>query len=258
MAIAKTKNALKQRMERFFASKDPSRAEANDVISSLSNVTDLYIFGGMVRDICLFGVNGFQSDIDVICNSDKNTLINALNFKNIKEVNENRFGGFRISQLQLDIDIWCMNDTWAFTNQLIEFDGLDSVLSTTLMTWDSILYDFSNKKIICNDDYLKDLLAGRLELVLEKTPNEIGAIVRVLRTIYGKHAQILGQKAACMLKRSIMSYKPEELVFYESKSYSTKYLNIQRINSISTLLTFYEGQGDISVTNFNQLPLNLE
>lgn len=257
MAIAKTKNALKQRIERFFDSSNSARAEANDVLSSLSGVTDLYIFGGMIRDICLFGSKGFKSDIDIICNSDKRSLINALNFKNIIEINENKFGGFRISKLELDIDIWCINDTWAFKNDIIKFEDINSILSTTLMTWDSILYDFSNKKIICNDDYLKDLLSGRLELVLEKTPNEIGAIVKILRTIYGKHAQTLGQKAATMLKRAIATYTPKELILYESNSYSTKYLNIERIETISNVLDLYTGVGDISVTNFNQLPLDL-
>ncbi|MBO2583968.1 hypothetical protein [Shewanella algae] len=258
MAIAKTKNALKQRLERFFSSKEQFRIDANDFLYSLSSIADTYVFGGMVRDICLFGIKGFESDIDVICSLDKKTLINALQSKNINNISENKFGGFRVSQKKIDIDIWCINDTWAFTNELIRFDGLDSILSTTLMTWDSVLYDFKNKKIICNDNYFDDLLTGRLELVLERTPNEIGAIVRVLRTIYGKHAQILGPKAVYMLKKALVDYKPDELIRYERKSYSSKYLNTQRIISISDLLRNHEEKKEISITSFKQLPLILE
>lgn len=257
MTTARTKNALKQRVERFFASNEPARAEVSDVLNSLANIADIYVFGGMIRDICLFGIKGFQSDIDVICNSDKETLIRALTFKNIHDITENKFGGFRIKQLGWDVDIWCANDTWAFKNGLIEFQGINSLLSTTLMTWDSVLYNFSTKEIICNDDYLKDLLSGRLELVLKETPNEIGSIVRILRTIYGKHAQTLGEKAACMLKNAITNYNPNDFILYEYSSYSKKYLNNERLLSLSMLLEDYDGSGDLIVSNYKQLPLNL-
>ncbi|MGI1999784.1 hypothetical protein [Shewanella frigidimarina] len=257
MSTAKTTKALKQRVERFFVSNNAGRNEVNDILSSLTNVADIYIFGGMIRDICLYGVKKFDSDIDVICTCDRNSLVNALLFNNINVFSENKFGGIRIKQLEWDIDIWCVRDTWAFKKGYIPFVNINSILSTTLMTWDSILYDFNRKQVICDDDYLKDLMLGRLELVLDKTPNEIGSIVRILRAIYGKDAISIGEKVINMLKNRIGKYSIDELVQYEINSYSKRYLNSARVESLISLLKNYIGYGDLSVEKYKQLSLDI-
>lgn len=80
----------------------------------------------------------------------------------------------------------------AFKNRIVEFKDTYSLLNTTLMSWDSILYDVKKKHLISPDNYLHDLHHRRLELVLQKTPNEVGSVIKILRTIYNKRVQIPG------------------------------------------------------------------
>lgn len=43
-----------------------------------------------------------------------------------------------------------------------EYTDISSVLDTTLMSWDAILYDVKNGRVICRDEYFSDLSKNRL------------------------------------------------------------------------------------------------
>lgn len=73
------------------------------------------------------------------------------------------------------------------------------------MSWDSILYDVKKKHLISPDNYLHDLHHRRLELVLQKTPNEVGSVIKILRTIYNKRVQITGPQLTDFCYRLCMN-----------------------------------------------------
>lgn len=257
---APNKEALRKRVNRFFSAKSLANTGVNEVISSLTDCAETYIFGGMIRDIGLFGLKKFESDIDLVFDGNRAMLLSALRKAKITDYSENKFGGFRVKQSRQskwDIDIWTTHDTWAFKEGHVDFNNVNSLLDTVLMTWDSVLYNLSTKKIIYKDNYLDDLVAGRLEVVLEKNPNEIGSAVRLLRAIYGKHANCLGGNASQLLINILIENHVDDLLEYERESYGKRYLSANKITRLRNSLAHYDGQGDFDVSQFYQLPLDL-
>lgn len=173
----------------------------------------------MIRDIGLYGRGGFRSDIDLVIDWSRQDLIDALKSLRIEQVSFNRLGGIRFHYNSLDFDIWCVQDTWAFKNRMVAYEDTHSLLKTTLMSWDSVLYDVKKKRVISTENYLDDLHERRLELVLRATPNQVGSIIKILRTIYNKRVQVVGPLLCDYLLQSLQAHSYETLRQYEYRSY---------------------------------------
>jgi hypothetical protein len=233
--VADRPDLLKRRIEDFFGYRS-ERLAARELIVSLAGDSHAWIFGGMIRDIGLFGCKGFTSDIDVVIASDRETLQCCLRRFEITDYTINKLGGIRFSYKNIDIDIWCLSDTWAFTQNLIPLEDEYSLLKTTLMTWDAVLYGLHNRKLISPRNYLDDLMDRRLELVLDHTPNEIGSLIKVLRTIYGKQVVTLGPKLCAFLQSVMHNYTVETLCRYESGHYKSNLINGLKITKLQYML----------------------
>ena len=254
---APNKHALIKRVTRFFDSNTWDKAPINKLINALCKRADTYLFGGMIRDIGLFGLKKFKSDIDLVFDGDKRELLKAFNDAGIVDVVENKFGGFRVKNLKWDIDIWAVHDTWAFKKGLVDFNNVDSLLDTTLMTWDAVLFNLSTRELIAKNGYLEDLISGRLEIVLKENPNQIGTLVRILRAIFGKHAVKLGENLIKLILDLLDEFTPEQIINYEKLSYSQNYISFENLNFLERLLSTYPGKGDLILSSNNQLSLDL-
>ncbi|MRT10719.1 hypothetical protein GJV07_00240 [Enterobacteriaceae bacterium RIT711] len=253
MNIVQSKRNLKRRVEGFFASEKDERQAASNFIEALSMHAHVYIFGGMIRDIGLFGHNGFSSDIDLVFHGSRHKLYQALESLNIPHFTENKFGGFRLTHSRMDYDIWSLEDTWAFREDVISLHNIDSLLHTTLMTWDAVIYDINAKKIITQPNYFQDLINRRLDLVLEKNPNEKGSVVKIIRTIYGKNAATLGGKLCAFLKNHLSCYSSTELIQYERANFDKNLITAARIDKLLILLEQWQKGEDI-IINVQQKP----
>lgn len=237
--VADRPDLLKRRIEDFFSYRREHIA-ARELIVSLAGNSHAWIFGGMIRDLGLFGCQGFNSDIDVVIESDRDTLQSYLHQCDITDYTINKFGGVRFRYETIDIDIWCLADTWAFTQNIIQFENEHSLLKTTLMSWDAVLYGLHNRQLISQGNYLDDLMDRRLELVLDYTPNEIGSIVKVLRTIYGKQVVTLGPKLCVFLQNVMHTYTVERVCSYELDNYKTNLINGLKIAKLQYMLNHNE------------------
>ncbi|MGV2488706.1 UNVERIFIED_CONTAM: hypothetical protein FOS07_33190, partial [Bacillus mycoides] len=113
MKVASRHDLLKRRLDAFFTSCDERKA-ARELIVSLAQGSHAWIFGGMIRDIGLFGRKGFRSDIDVVVDADRHELTARLAQSPIQQCQMNKLGGIRFRYQNIDFDIWCLADTWAF------------------------------------------------------------------------------------------------------------------------------------------------
>ncbi|MGS3629742.1 hypothetical protein ACLFKX_11300 [Enterobacter hormaechei] len=149
--------------------------------------------------------------------------------------------------MSLDFDIWSINDTWAFKNRIVEFKDTYSLLNTTLMSWDSILYDVKKKHLISPDNYLHDLHHRRLELVLQKTPNEVGSVIKILRTIYNKRVQILGPQLTDFLLQALHEHSFDQLRQYEYGSYHSSSFSVEDLRRLKEDLCHFRTGFDIKI-----------
>jgi len=104
-----------------------------------------YVVGGYFRDFLL---NQPSRDVDVITDLSQVQLISLVNNANVK-FKTNRHGGIKISLNQIEIDIWTIENNWAFRNNLVklnENDILNSIAKGCFYNFDSLainLYTFN-------------------------------------------------------------------------------------------------------------------
>jgi hypothetical protein len=254
----KDKYSLKKRVDRFFNTPPKFRGEVSSVVMSLTkeSTKNIYAFGGLVRDISLFGITNFSSDVDLVFGGSKTELERALKSLNPIHLSENKFGGFRLRMKSWDIDIWSAADTWAFRESLVTYSSIESLLETTLMSWDSVIYNINDRKLIYRENYLDDILKGRLDIVLEKNPNEIGAMVRLGRTIHSKNVLSLSPKAANLIKYYLSTFSFDDIIQYEINSYNNQYLTTKNLNSLYNKINSNDIYKDV-ILDLKQLKLNL-
>lgn len=157
---------------------------------------DVFLFGGLLRDMALYGRRGFSSDIDVVVDGDWGRLEPYLISLGARE---NRFGGYRLNVATWPIDIWQAAETWAVKSKLVRFQGIASLTETTVLNWDAILMNWRTRAFIYRQNYFKDLFNRDLDVVLIENPNPLGMAVRVLRHLCQKDAMRVGRKAAVYL-----------------------------------------------------------
>lgn len=247
MNIVRDKHLLKRRIEYFIKSGRGGRENETALINALSEKARLYVFGGLIRDISLYSAYHFSSDIDLVFEGSKKQLYEVLSNYGLKDVHENKFGGFRVKDFSVDIDIWSFEETWAFKHQFISPKNVESLLYTTLMSWDSVLYDIQNNQIITTDSWLTDIHQGKLDLVLEHTPNASKSLMRILRTIYGKDVLILGEKLCHFLAKSLSHYSDRELVSNEREHFDSFYINRIKLNTLRKELDKWSGCGELKI-----------
>ena len=222
VTAAKDKSVLKKRLQRFFDPKSKARQGLCRFLDELTSKVDVYIYGGVIRDIALYGVDLFKSDIDIVFTGDE-TALNSIWTKYGAE--RNNFGGHRLNVDHWQVDIWPAEATWAFKKGYRRFESIESMLDTTITNWDAILYHWEDEKIICKEDYFKELSSYYLDVVFDKNPNMLGMYTRVMRYCMGKAAaREVSSRVAHLLKSAFENYSEQELLEYEERSFEDRYL----------------------------------
>ena len=177
---------------------------------------DLYLFGGILRDLALFGRKGFSSDIDIVVDGDWSLSLPRM----IKlGAEKNKFGGLRFYHNKIPIDIWPANETWAIKEGHVEYSNVESLLNTTVLNWDAILMNWRTKTFLFVPNYFEDINNRHMDIVLDKNPNPLGMTVRVLRHLLLKDAQKLSESVFNYLKNATENYSFDEIKESEVCSY---------------------------------------
>ncbi len=178
---------------------------------------DVYLFGGVLRDLALLGRRGFNSDIDLVVEGNWSHFVSYL--ESLK-AHKNKFGGYRLMVGGWPIDIWNAKETWAIKQGLVPYKGIASLTETTVLNWDAILMNWRTRSFIHRENYFEEIKLRALDIVLEENPNPLGMAVRVFRHLCLKDATKLTPSAAKYLANRAMAYSFEELRKAEYNSYS--------------------------------------
>lgn len=136
------------------------------------------VLGGLVRDIARRGPAGFKSDVDLVIAASPTRVAKLARDL---EASENRFGGYSMSTPHWKIDFWALRNTWAHKQGHVHILHMEDVIKCTFFTYDAIAYDISERQIYAHEDYVADLLTGRLEINLLPNPSTQGNLVRAVR-----------------------------------------------------------------------------
>lgn len=170
--------ALNGRLE-YFCSRDARlQADLYDFIYNVFEGCKPYIFGGVIRDVGMHSKWGFFSDVDIV-------YTGYLDYTKLpQETKQNKFGGFRVRHKKWLIDFWRAEETWACAQNIVPYTSIKSLLNTTTTNLESALYDIYEKKIICGNNYIKDLNDRHLYIINPYTPNTFKTLEKIILTIY--------------------------------------------------------------------------
>jgi len=245
---------LRKRLDRFFQT-NSSRKNLTFFLDMISTTDEVVVFGGCIRDIALYGIRNFRSDIDIVFTGSQKKLKEIMMELDPRyEVKINKFGGFRAKVGIWDVDIWSLKATWAFKNNFVKFNGEESLLLTTITNWDAIYFKWRKREIVCIDSYFEDILSGHLSLVLPFNPNILGSLVRILRFNFMKEANFFSHELGKFLLKNFDSFSVSDVINYEKQSYPLDtYLTHSSVDKLLRIVKDnIDTKKDIKLTPRNQ------
>lgn len=201
--------SLPNKIQYFFSSKYRERDDVSTLVKDLSKNHHIIIFGGMLRDIILDGNRKFDSDVDIVIffeNKEHENLQSILHGRNYQI---NKFGGCRLNLGSWDVDIWELESTWAFKNNLLPLTGLESIIETAFFNWDAIAFDFTTKSLIKKDSYMEDLTSRILDINFEANPNPKGILKRIHKFTNNYQAKLTPKVVSYYIKNYEKFYTPQ-------------------------------------------------
>lgn len=138
-----------------------------DKLNSLTGITDVYLFSGIIRNYFLKIY--IKRDIDVVLGREINVYEH---FENLP-VSRNSFGGYKILYPSGPLDLWFLKDTWAFQQgqKFLEFDLERRIPSTAFFNFSSIVFILNENKFLYTQHFIKFLKSKTLDYVYKPNAN---------------------------------------------------------------------------------------
>jgi len=136
-------------------------------LKELSKTTDIYIFSGIIRNYFLSQYE--MRDIDIVLSKEVN--VEEI-FKNQK-LTKNSFGGYKIIMQNSVIDLWYLENTWAFQYQknIINYKLEEILPNTAFFNFSSIIYSYNKKKFYHSIYFRRFLRDRKIDVVARTNPN---------------------------------------------------------------------------------------
>ena len=233
MSTARKPSDLIKRIRRFLArERGRDRTLANLFERCLQSCGEVYLFGGVVRDIALHGISRLDTDIDLVCMESRGGIWSWVKASGLSS-RRNKFGGCRVETDRWLVDLWRVEDTWAFNEGGCQYTGVESLLDTTITNWESILYGLRGQKLIYAGNYFEDLKERYLDVIHYRNPNPLGMYVRILRAYGLRDAAILSGKAVRVVNGALKTYSFGDVSAYEKNHYQFQYISKDVYNLFS-------------------------
>jgi len=173
---------VEKRTKRFFRADTVRMRELHkEVLGPLSQVGDVYVIGGVVRDLAFFGADRRPiSDVDLVVSGDALALDEiAKGFS----ATQNRFGGWGVKRGGMRVDFWSFDRTWAKVEKHAKIARPEDLISSTFFDWDAILFNINTSKVYARQKYLDQMYKRVIDINLLPNPSPHGNLVRALRRL---------------------------------------------------------------------------
>lgn len=134
----------------------------SNFIEGLSKAGKIFIVGGGVRDIIN---NNEVDDLDIIIKLRKEKL-SKLIFDLQCNYKTNKFGGYKIYFSAIVVDIWSIDDNWAFKENVLS-KKVSNISKSTFFNFDSLVCNLYNEKVYSH--YYNECIRTRvLDIIIRK------------------------------------------------------------------------------------------
>jgi hypothetical protein len=141
-------------------------------LTELTKHGDILLFGGAVRDILAHKSPRDYDFVVTLRSSLLDGIVAAYDFC------KNRFGGYKFALDGLKIDVWALNDTWAFRNKLLS-SAPENLTETVFLNIDSIAINLCQGNVYAKR-YREAMQNNLLDIVLAKHPFPELCVLRTL------------------------------------------------------------------------------
>lgn len=252
---------LSVKVREFLGSTNPAmKALRRDVLSHLEKLGNVYVIGGLVRDLAIYSFKERPiSDVDFVVRCQHRRL------KQIAErlgAAENRFGGFGLRTEAYRVDFWAFHNTWARKQGLVQMRDPSDLWKTTFFDWDAVVYGMTERKIWAIDKYLDRVRSGRVDINLEPNPSPLGTLVRALRRLMMWDARP-SARLRHFVEERMQDFSWSEIVLAEANAFHVRYLDefgtaIQYQEAVLRKATFQKLGSDVGrqqkIPEFADLP----
>lgn len=223
---------LKEAIHQYLKKHPPSLR----LFQMLEKTGDIYLIGGVLRE--------FKDNEDIKELRDIDIVIDIKIEENWKKIlcefqtDRNTFGGYKLVCSNLIVDVWPLEETWAYRNHIIQCDFNEYAArleDTVFLNIDAIIYDLKND-IWYDKGYRQAMQSGILDVVLTDNPQVPLNIVRamILRKQYNmEYSKIL---------KAIMKRETDA-----DEEFANKLLLIQNARYKRELLTIKEIEEELAV-----------
>jgi hypothetical protein len=154
--------------------------------------TEAFLFGGTLRDFALNRKFKAPRDLDIVIGTDLQPIVQFFSRQNLTEgdnptsdlaIRRNRFGGLKVKLYGHSIDIWQMQDTWAFKERLVLPVRFERLPRTTFLNLDAValeLFPTGNRRTrrFFEHDFLSGVERETIEINLLDNPSPPLCVIR--------------------------------------------------------------------------------
>jgi hypothetical protein len=176
------RRTLKERAEYFFTTRVKRRGEVADFARALSELGEVVVIGGCLRDLLLSGSRTFTSDVDFVV--DPGSMAEFEHLVASLGGQRNRFGGYGIQLTRWKVDVWPLERTWAAVHRHASVQSLSDLTRITFFDWDALVYSVSRRSLATSTSYFERVRSRVIDINLEHSPNPAGNAVRAVRYAY--------------------------------------------------------------------------
>ncbi len=139
---------------------------AKDIIEKLCKSGNIYLVGGACREYKDHSDFEYLRDVDIVIDITDKKAFEKITHE--YPLRKNRFGGYKFFCEGLTVDVWSIDDTWAFKEKMITCprdEYIDRFKDTVFFNIDAIVYDWNNDSWIA-DKYTDVVSLKTLDIVM--------------------------------------------------------------------------------------------
>ena len=206
------------------------RLIADQLFMKLYNIGELYLIGGVLREFLETDDIKNVRDIDVVISTKEIDKFQEICTKYHTE--KNSFGGYKIHYDNIAIDVWNIENTWAYRENVIKCTEecyLKNLPYTVFYNLDSLIYNVKND--IWYDDLYKEAKESNvLDIVLEENPYIDLNILRGM-IFQNKYHMKYSERLKKLIRERCQNEKEYAKILYsiELKRYKKEILSLKDI-----------------------------
>lgn len=211
-----------------------TRPPAESLFNELNNAGDLFLIGGVLREYLDNDAINSLRDIDIVIKINDTNVWNNI----IKKYNpsKNIFCGYKFICSEFIFDVWLIEETWAFKNNLVHYNNCDEFIEnlqhTVFLNMDALVYDFK-KGIWYKDKYDKAIKENTIDVVLKDNPQIPLNIVRLF-VIKNRYNMKISNTLKDIIIETLNQYESledfiDQLIKIQNNRYHNIYLDKNRL-----------------------------